>query len=52
MHIMVTQMGDTALMLASKYGKLFVVQYLVEQRVAINTQSKVGNLNVLNVYLT
>ena len=37
------QNGWTALMWASMYGHLSVVQYLVEQGADINTQDKVRN---------
>ena len=39
------QYGETALMRASRSGYLSVVQYLVQQGAAINTQDKVRNLN-------
>ena len=43
------QDGNTALMLASMNGRLPVVEYLVQQGAAINTQNKVRNHN--NYYL-
>ena len=39
------QEGKTALMYASQYGHLPVVQYLVQQGAVIDTQNKVRNNN-------
>ena len=43
------QAGRTALILASMYGRLSEVQYLVQQGAVIDTQDKVRNHN--NYYL-
>ena len=45
LSIIVIQEGRTALMQASKYGHLPVVQYLVQQGADINTQENVMNHN-------
>ena len=41
------QWGWTALMHASEYGHLLVVQYLVQEGAVIDTQDKVRNNNYI-----
>ena len=47
MNIIVIQEGDTALIKASKYGKLLIVKFLLEQGAAINVQDEVRNHHIV-----
>ena len=51
MHIIVIQKGYTALMYASEYGNLPVVQYLVNKGAVIDKQDKVRNHNNFLLYM-
>ena len=46
LSIIVIQAGTTALMEASGFGRLSVVQYLVQQGAAIEIQNNVRNHNI------